>query len=49
MRADPGERRARDADRHRRRTISSGSATASTNIAEDIVYLVTGDVEDLNP
>ena len=31
------------------RTTSSGSAIASTNIAEDIVYLVTGDVEDLNP
>jgi phosphate transport system protein len=48
MRADPG-----NVERGTRIIIASHYleriGDRSTNIAEDIVYLVTGDVEDLNP
>jgi phosphate transport system protein len=48
MRADPG-----NVERGTRIIIASHYleriGDRATNIAEDVVYLVTGDVEDLNP
>ena len=49
MRDRPGERRARARGSSSPRTDFERIGDRVTNIAEDVVYLATGRVEDLNP
>ncbi len=49
MRDDPGERGARYARSSFAAHYLERIGDRVTNIAEDVVFLATGDIEDLNP